>query len=192
MAAQGEGGGMPALVIVDVQNDFVEAVHEGKRVVSNCSKLLECARESGIPIFHVRRGYRKDGLNVELPRLRKFMSDGWTCVQGTKGAEAPRELAERDGEVVIAKPRWSAFFQTELDMLLRRLGVDELYVAGIQTPNCIRATVFDAIALDYNVFVVDDATSAKTPAIHEANMRDMAAVGAKSIKAGEAVKAWKR
>jgi len=55
------------------------------------------------------------------------------------------------GEYLVCKRRWSAFFQTELDSLLKRLGVDQVVVTGVQTPNCIRGTVWDANSLDYEV-----------------------------------------
>lgn len=60
---------------------------------------------------------------------------------------APLEV--QTGDHYIAKKRWSAFFQTHLDLLLRRLGVVNVVLAGVQTPNCIRGTAYDAIALDY-------------------------------------------
>ena len=60
---------------------------------------------------------------------------------------APLEV--KPGDHYIAKKRWSAFFQTHLDLLFRRLGVANVVLAGVQTPNCIRGTAYDAIALDY-------------------------------------------
>jgi nicotinamidase-related amidase len=66
---------------------------------------------------------------------------------------------------------------TPLDLLLRRLGVDELVVSGTQYPNCIRATVLDAVCLDYAVTLVTDACSAQTDAVAQANIADMAAIG---------------
>jgi nicotinamidase-related amidase len=68
-----------------------------------------------------------------------------------------------DNEVVMWKPRWSAFHRTPLDDHLRRLGVDTVVLAGCNFPNCPRATVFDASQRDYRVVVVEDATSCVTP-----------------------------
>lgn len=78
----------------------------------------------------------------------------------------------------IIKPRYSAFFQTALDLLLRRLGVDTVLLTGTTTPNCIRTTCYDAISLDYRVVVVEDCCSSNTEEIQRANMLDMANVGA--------------
>ena len=66
-------------------------------------------------------------------------------------------------EVVIWKPRWSAFYRTPLDEYLQELGVDTVVVAGCNFPNCPRATIFDASERDYRVVVVGDATSQVTP-----------------------------
>jgi nicotinamidase-related amidase len=78
---------------------------------------------------------------------------------------------------VIGKVRMSAFIGTELDLMLRTLGVTELVVTGVQTPNCIRTTVFDAIAYNYPVTLVDDATGAQSEDIHRANVLDMKNIG---------------
>ena len=68
-----------------------------------------------------------------------------------------------DNEVVMWKPRWSAFHRTPLDDHLRRLGVDTVVLAGCNFPNCPRATLFDASQRDYRVVVAEDATSGVTP-----------------------------
>jgi len=77
----------------------------------------------------------------------------------------------------------SAFIGTELDLILRNIGVEELVVTGIQTPNCIRTTVFDAIAYNYPVILIKDAVAAQSDDIHEANVRDMANIGVRIMKA---------
>jgi len=79
--------------------------------------------------------------------------------------------------MVLRKTRMSAFTGTELDLVLRALSTTALVVTGIQTPNCVRTTVFDAMALGYHVTVVADATAAKANDVHEANLADMAAIG---------------
>jgi len=78
------------------------------------------------------------------------------------------------GEYRVVKNRFSGFMNTELDFMLRRLKVETLAVCGTQYPNCIRATVFDAVSLGYETIVITDATSAKTPQIAKANILDTA------------------
>ncbi len=79
----------------------------------------------------------------------------------------------------------SAFIGTELDLMLRTLGVTTVCVAGIQTPNCIRTTVFDAIAYNYPVVLIEDATGASSDDVHRANVRDMQNIGVRIVKAAE-------
>ena len=82
------------------------------------------------------------------------------------------------GDTVLYKPRYSAFFNTHLDGILRRKGIDTIVVTGTTTPNCIRATVFDSISLDYNTVVLDDCTSSVNEEIQRVNMQGMQTIGA--------------
>ena len=89
----------------------------------------------------------------------------------------------------MVKPRFSAFLGTELDFMLRRLGVTDLVVCGTQYPNCIRATIMDAISYGYGVTCAVDATSAQTPAIAAANLVDLANLGVTCQTAEEFIRA---
>ena len=174
-----------ALLIIDMQNDFV---HPGTPVhvagaaatVPVIRKLRESCRKHEIPAFHVIRSYSADGLTVERARLADFRRTPFV-VPGTLGAEIIKELTPEAGEKTVIKPRYSAFFQTSLDLMLKRLGVERVLVSGTQYPNCIRATVTDALSLDYAVSVITDACSAKTDAVAAANILDMRNLGAECI-----------
>ena len=76
------------------------------------------------------------------------------------------------------KPRFSAFFDTQLDDVLSREGINTVVLAGTTTPNCVRSTCYDALSLNYNVVVLEDATSSRTPEVQRANIEDMAYIGA--------------
>jgi nicotinamidase-related amidase len=93
-------------------------------------------------------------------------------------AEMPEVFGNDARDYHIVKPRYSAFFSTELDLILRRLGVRHVILTGTTTPNCIRASCYDAISLDYAVTVLSDCTSSKTAEIQKSNLRDMANIGA--------------
>lgn len=175
-----------ALLIIDMQRDFVMAgsplcVAGAAATVPAIAALLECCRHDGnIAIFHVIREYDSSGIDLERSRLQQFQGVPG-AVRGTPGAEIVPELRPLPGEMVIVKPRYSAFFHTRLDLCLRRLGVDALLIAGTQYPNCIRATVTDALSLDYRVTVLSDCCSAQTPEIAEANLTDMRNLGARCV-----------
>ena len=174
--------GKTALLIIDMQNDFCLPgapleIKGAMSVVPQIKKALDASRIWGLPIIYIIRHYRADGSDVEITRYHDFMKKGGACIRGTKGAEIIDELKPLKGDYIITKRRWSAFFQTELDMLLRRLNVDQIVVTGVQTPNCIRATVWDANSLDYEVIVLTDGTAAKTQEVHRANLYVMQNIG---------------
>jgi nicotinamidase-related amidase len=175
-----------ALIIIDMQNDFVlpdaPACVSGAYATVPCIKrLLKCFRANGWPVFHVIREYRADGSDIEFTRLDGFLHDKPYVVPGTKGCDVVDGLAPLEGEYRIVKNRFSGFMNTELDFVLRRLGVRHLVICGTQYPNCIRATIFDAIAYGYPVINIVDATSAQTQQIAEANILDLKNIGVDCI-----------
>jgi|ERR1700722_411607 len=167
-----------ALLIVDMQKDILKKiVGAEKNTVSNIQETLERCRKKGMPIIFLVRVHRKDGVDVERFRSKLFKENPYV-IENSKGAEILDELKPLPSEYIVAKRRFSGFFQSDLLMILMRLQVTSLLVCGVQTPNCIRATVTDALAYDYDVIVLEDATAAQTPAIHQANLLDMKNMGA--------------
>jgi nicotinamidase-related amidase len=178
----------PALLIIDMQNDFVLdgaplKVAQARTVVPNILEVLTRFRAKKLPVFHILRVHRKDGSDVEIIRQDLFKRQPF-AVEGTHGAAVIAELSPLPGEYVIKKTRMSAFIGTELDLMLRNLKVSDLVVTGIQTPNCVRTTVFDAIAYNFPVVLVEDAVGAQNDEIHAANVRDMANIGGGSTQYG--------
>jgi len=179
----------PALLIIDMQNDFVREgsplhVNGAEEILPRIREALNIFRERHLPVVHVLRVHRKDGSDVEVFRKSLFEKRPF-AVRGTWGAAVVDELAPAPGEYILEKIRMSAFLGTDLDLLLRSLGVTSLFVTGIQTPNCIRTTVFDAAACNYTVFLVSDAVCAQSPEIHAANVRDMENIGTRVIQVSE-------
>jgi nicotinamidase-related amidase len=173
-----------ALLVIDVQVDFLDG---GAWTIAGTSDrlprmaaLAAVYRSAARPIVHVVRLY--DGDDVDLVRRAALRAGARMVRPGSPGAQiAPQLLPDPelaldsgtllaaelqtvgDNEVVMWKPRWSAFHRTPLDDHLRRLGVDTVVLAGCNFPNCPRATLFDASQRDYRVVVVEDATSGVTP-----------------------------
>ncbi|WP_297262838.1 isochorismatase family cysteine hydrolase [uncultured Desulfovibrio sp.] len=175
-----------ALLIIDMQNDFVLpgaplCVRGAAPSVPVIRRLLLQARAQGLPVIHIIRQHNRDGSDVEKSRQELFQEGPGVCVPGTEGAQIVPALAPEEGEYIVHKRRFSAFFQTELDMLLRRLGVDTLLVTGTQYPNCVRGTAVDGMSLDYDVIVVTDACSAQSPDVEQANIRDMRNMGIRCL-----------
>ncbi|KAI3803394.1 hypothetical protein L1987_31545 [Smallanthus sonchifolius] len=173
-----------ALLVIDMQNDFVLAdspmrVDGGLPIVPNVIKAVEHARHRGFPVIWVVREHDPLGRDVELFR-RHLYADGKPkpTSKGSKGAELIDGLVIKQEDYKVVKTRFSAFFATNLHSFLQGAGIDSLVVVGVQTPNCIRQTVFDAVALDYkSVTVIVDATAAATPDVHAANIYDMKNIG---------------
>jgi nicotinamidase-related amidase len=179
----------PALFIIDMQNDFVREgaplkVNDAGLIIGKIRSVLDEFRRNRLPVFHVIRVHRRDGSDVERFRNDLFRNMPF-AVEGTKGAGIINELEPRENEYLIRKTRMSAFMYTDLDLVLRNLGVDTIFITGIQTPNCIRTTVFDACALNYRVILVEDAVAAKNRDIHRANCNDMEAIGVDIARSGE-------
>jgi nicotinamidase-related amidase len=179
----------PALLIIDMQNDFVcegspYRVTGAAAIIPKIQVVLAEFRKRKLPVFHILRIHRPDGSDVEIIRQEKFKKLPF-AIAGTKGAAVIDELAPRAGEYILTKTRMSAFIGTELDLMLRTLGITTVVVTGIQTPNCIRTTVFDAIAYNYPAIIVDDAVGATTEEIHRANLRDMENIGVHVVKSND-------
>ncbi|KAK4778031.1 hypothetical protein SAY87_018218 [Trapa incisa] len=174
-----------ALLVIDMQRDFVEEygplkVNGGKAIVPNVIEAVEIARKRGLLVIWVVREHDPQGRDVELFRRHLYSpaKPGPTS-KGCRGAELVDGLVIKERDYKLVKTRFSAFFATHLHSLLRSNGIDHLVIAGVQTPNCIRQTVFDAVALDYqSVTVLVDATAASSPEVHQANIFDMKNIGA--------------
>jgi nicotinamidase-related amidase len=174
--------GKPALVIVDMQNDFClpEAPFEVRNalaVVPHVRRLADGFRASKLPVVYVIREHARDGSDVEITRRARFLEMGGAFIQGTKGYQIVDGLEPLPDEPVLKKKRWSAFHGTELERLLNEHRVEVVVLAGVQTPNCIRASAFDANTKDFEVVVSSDATCASTADVHRANLRDLVGVG---------------
>ncbi|HUH79221.1 MAG TPA: isochorismatase family cysteine hydrolase [Methanoregula sp.] len=176
----------PALLIIDMQNDFVLEgaplrVTQGEIVIPKILEILCEFRKRKLPVFHILRIHRADGTDVEIHRRELFRRHPF-AVEGSSGAAVVDALTPLPGEYVVPKTRMSAFIGTGLDLMLRSLGVTELVITGIQTPNCIRTTVFDAVAYNYPVVFVEDAIGAQNEGIHACNTRDIANIGVRIVK----------
>jgi len=170
-----------ALLIIDMQHDFsvpggaceIPGAHA---TIPMIRKILLQFRELNWPIFHVVREYRADGSDVEITRLPSLLANPM-LVPGTPGVRIAPGLEPEEGEYRIVKQRFSAFMYTELDLMLRRLQVKRVVVTGTQLPVCLRTTLFDGLSLDYEMILLTDASSSRTPEIHQANIVDIQNIG---------------
>lgn len=176
-----------AFLLIDMQNGFIDGasplcIAGAAATVPACAHALAAAREHGLAVFHVRRAYAADGSDVEAVRWEAWAEGGRPLSSADPMSLAcPSELAPAPGEPVVVKPSWSAFFGTDLDALLRARGIGTLVLAGTTTPNCVRSTAYDGLARGFNVAVLRDATSSRSPEAQEANLADTEAAGIQLI-----------
>ena len=137
-------------------NDFVKK--EGKlyvpgaeNIVPNIQKLKELFKENERPVIYTNDAHI---LNVD----KELELWGPHAVRGTWGAKVVEELEPNDDDFVVTKRRYSAFFGTDLDLLLRELGVNEVVLTGVATNVCVLHTAADAFFRGYKVTVVSDGT----------------------------------
>lgn len=175
-----------ALVVIDMENAFIDptsplCIKNALATVPVCGKVIEKARERKIPVFFVNRVYRKNGSDVEFARYQNWYDGDRYLAPGSTGPlsiDVPKEFKPKEGDYCIVKPRFSAFFQTELDLIFRRLGIRTVILIGTTTPNCIRTSCYDGLSLDYNILIIEDCCSSNTEEIQLVNMEDMQRVGA--------------
>ena len=174
-------------LLIDMQNGFIDGasplcIAGAAATVPTCARALEAARAHGVPVYHVRRTYAADGSDVEAVRWKAWAEGGRPLSPADPiSLDCPPELAPAPGEPVVVKPSWSAFFGTDLDALLRARDIGTIVLAGTTTPNCVRSTAYDGLALGFNVAVLRDATSSRSPEAQEANLADMEAAGIQLI-----------
>ena len=152
------------MIVVDMQNDFVA---EGAKLrsaiaaamVPKLASTLKVCREKGIRIIYTAHVHRRDGSDMGLyDDLYPPIADHSTLVDGTPGVDIFSDLAPAPGEHVIKKHRYSAFFATDLDLILREWGITTVIISGTTTENCCHATARDAMFHNYKVVFLSDAT----------------------------------
>lgn len=177
--------GSAALMLIDVQRDFLDIpgsdapmpVDGTRAAIPAMAKLATAFRERGLPIVHVVRLYRPDGSNVDVVRRESIARGARIAVPGSAGSQIAAELlpnvVELDHELLLAggfqrlgpaedvmyKPRWGAFYGTDLDRHLRESGSNTVVFAGCNFPNCPRTSIYEASERDFRVVLVSDAIS---------------------------------
>jgi ureidoacrylate peracid hydrolase len=128
-------------------------------MVPKLTSTLNFCREKGIRVIYTAHVHRRDGSDMGLyDDLYSPIADRSTLVDGTKGVEIFPGLAPAPGEHIIKKHRYSAFFGTDLDIILREWGITTVIISGTTTENCCHATARDAMFNNYKVVFLSDAT----------------------------------
>ncbi len=186
-----------ALLVVDVQNDFVhpdnslysphglgrasegdawDAAPTVPRMLENLPRLLEAARKADLLIVFIRAIYDPKYLSGPLAFVyeRKGLYDD-ICISGTPGADFYGDIrpSESPREVVVTKHRFSAFWSTDLNLVLRSNGIKTVVMTGTATSGCVESTTRDAFFNDYYTVTVEDCCGEANSEFHKASVEMM-------------------
>ena len=173
-------GSRPALLIIDMQNDFCDADAPStlfpriQSIIDPIRLLAAEARARNVPVIYSQGLVAADGSSASLWRLKmKNHSLGRVQIEGSRGAAIIDELAPMAGDRVIRKWRPSAFFRTDLEVFLTVAGIDTLLLTGTSLSGCVRATATDAFMRDIRCMIVRQAVADRTQSVLEANLFDL-------------------
>jgi nicotinamidase-related amidase len=188
--------GRSAFIIIDMQRDFLEPggfgaalgndVSRLKRAVGPCKDVLAAARKAGLLVIHTREGHRPD--LADAPPLKVNRGDpamrigapgpmGRILVRGEPGHDIIRELYPIAGEPVIDKPGKGAFYQTDLELVLKNRGIETLLLCGVTTEVCVNTTVREANDRGFRCIVLADCCASYFPEFHDMALKMIKAQG---------------
>lgn len=153
-----------AVLVIDMQNDFVAngapmETPMGCDLLPRLSKLLGHARTTGMTVLYTTHAHRANGCDMgPFAEIYPPIANRVGLIDDTPGIEIYPKVAPQGDEVVIKKHRYSAFFGTDLDIILRSKGIKTVVVTGVTTENCCHATARDAMFHCYKVAFISDAT----------------------------------
>lgn len=162
------------VIVVDMINEFCKP--GGKMVLPGYEVLvppqlavIDAARKAGAPVIWVHDSHRRN-----MRRDREWVKRTPHGIEGTWATEIIEDLGARDDEIHVIKHRYSSFFQTDLDLVLKDMLIDQLVVFGVVTNICVRSTVHDAFFNGYEVVVPRDCCAATGPREQESTLYDIA------------------
>ena len=181
-----------AVIIIDMLNDFVTgklAVDRAKHIVPSLKKLIDAARNNGVPVIYSNDAHYSEDWEV----TEKW---GEHAIKGTKGAEVIPELGPTEKDYIIEKRTYSSFYETGLDQLLSNLycgeGVKTVILGGMHTHICIRHMAADAFFRNFKIIIAEDGVEAFTQEDHEQGLKYLEQVyKAKILTVDELIKKFK-
>jgi nicotinamidase-related amidase len=163
-----------ALLVVDMQRFFLDAgspafTSGGAAVLPNVKRLVGAFRSAGRPVLFTRHVHHPDDLDIGIM--------GWwwegRCLEGSQESEIHPDLTPLAGEKVVFKHRYSSFYNTDLETVLRCLKVEDIVISGVMTNMCCESTARDAYYRDYRVFFPADGTGAIDEKMHVASLLNL-------------------
>lgn len=162
-----------ALIVVDMLYDFAHPqgkvfYKQNEEILPRIRKLIDECRERDALIIFVAHSHRKGKYDKELTMVRE------NCIEGTGGDELMPILGyDEVTDFKINKRRYSSFFGTDLDLVLREHNIENTIICGTKTNCCIRSTVQDAYMLNYNVIVPRNCVATNSEVVNEVHLTDI-------------------
>jgi len=154
-----------ALLVIDMENDFVAPgapmeTPAGRAMVPVLKRVIDVCRGHGMPVIFTAHVHRRDGSDMGLYEdLYPAIGSRAGLVDGEEGSEIYSAIAPQPGDFLIKKHRYSAFYGTDLEIILRGLGVETVVISGVTSENCCHATARDALFRDFKVIFLSDANA---------------------------------
>ena len=172
-----------ALIVVDVQNDFVSPEGSaGKRgddvgaaiaMIPNLTRLIDQARKVGLTIVYIRTTHSEWTDTASWIYRTSQKSGLSTCREGTWGADFYDGIVPLPSERVVIKHRYSAFINTDLNTVLKARGIQSILVCGVATNVCVETTARDGYMYDYYVTMIDDCSAAYDAKLHMSTLENI-------------------
>jgi len=161
-----------ALIIVDMVKDFTQPdglvfYPQNREILPRIKAVLEECRKHEVLIVFLKHCNRKGKSDRRIEKMRP------NCIEGSTGVEIDDMLLVKEEDYVIPKRRYSGFFGTDLDLVLRENGIKTVVIVGTKTNCCIRATVTDAFYYDYDGIVLRDCVATNSAAAQSVHLEDI-------------------
>jgi nicotinamidase-related amidase len=181
--------GKTALLLLDLQQGVLDILSDEKKdYLTRMTNLIATARSANIPIIYIRTAFRPDyaDLSPNNPmHARIAQLPGKKFIKGDPSTNFPPSIAPLADDIVITKSRVSAFTGTDLEVVLRSLGVDSLVMCGIATSGAVLATMIQAVDRDYKVTVLGDACLDRKKGVQAMLVEEVFAVQARVLRCEE-------
>jgi len=154
--------GSTAIIVIDMTNDFIAPgapyeSEQGRQMIPRLNLLLDRCRELHMPVIFTVHSHRGDGSDIGcVANLHPMTRDGLALKEGTPGVDLYPDMAPQRGDYTVQKLRYSAFYCTDLEVLLRNLAIDTVIISGVATNICCESTARDAFFRDYKVVFLSD------------------------------------
>ncbi len=184
----------PALIVVDMQKEFLSGeglipVWGGPAIIPNVNRLMAAFRKKNHPVFLTRMIYNNPELDGgATARFWGMDRNSMILRDGTWHAELDDRLNLSGDDIIITKRRYSAFFGTELETLLRSHGAHEVIIAGVSSHICCEATAHDALFREFDVYFLLDGTGGNDEAAHCAVLKNIGAVYGKIVTMDQVIR----